>query len=540
MNYPLISEYVEAIKAAEDNFDQLKHLRPIIGDDGEPVMTSGNFAVVFKMKDEQIGKFYAVKCFTKEQEGRAEAYKLITEELAKVDSPYILSIKYLEKELFVDTMQTNEIEFPVLLMDWVEGTTLDKYIRENIEDQYSLEMLAYRFSQLAQWLIPQPFAHGDLKPDNILVKEDGTLVLVDYDGMYVPAMKGQKARELGSPDFRHPLRTENDFDEHIDDFSLLVLTLSVLVAYNSPQYFSFPLLTDKDYINLPGSPFINKIYPSNNTSLNKCVSTLVNVLIDNDITSIISSYNAIAKHIRWDYYNYAQIYYDLLKEKHIDNYSIWTKYHGCEHFDIDERDYPICLGNVYGFNFGHETGFPYCFHTGCLLSASDQDAGSYMGDEWGEYWTEMCVPPNTIVIAKDAFSNCTLVELIVVPNSVKYIGDKAFYNCEKLRYIVFPESIEGFGTDIFSLKDSYVNSKTGNTETQHYGKGTHSLVNIIVPDGAKEYYANLLPDYRHLIADFSEFVYLNPNIDPLVVGISKKVNVRSDKLIKYEGEDSVV
>ncbi len=227
MNYPLISEYIEAIKAAEDNFDQLKHLRPVLGGDREPVMTSGNFAVVFKMKDEQRGKLYALKCFTKEQEGRAEAYKLITEELATVDSPYILSIKYLEKELFVDTMQTNEIEFPVLLMDWVEGKTLDKYIRENIEDRYSLEMLAYRFSQLAQWLMPQPFAHGDLKPDNILVRENGTLVLVDYDGMYVPAMKGQKARELGSPDFRHPLRTVDDFDEHIDDFSIASVLLSL-------------------------------------------------------------------------------------------------------------------------------------------------------------------------------------------------------------------------------------------------------------------------------------------------------------------------
>ena len=39
----------------------------------------------------------------------------------------------------------------------------------------------------------QPFAHGDLKPDNILVRDDGSLVLVDYDGMYVPAMQGQKA-----------------------------------------------------------------------------------------------------------------------------------------------------------------------------------------------------------------------------------------------------------------------------------------------------------------------------------------------------------
>lgn len=239
MNYPLISEHIEAVKSAEDNFEELSCLRPVLGDDGLPVMTSGNFAVVFKMKDEQSGKFYAVKCFTKEQEGRAEAYREIVKELENVSSPYILSIRYLEKELFVDTDQTTETEFPVLLMDWVEGKTLDKYLRENLDDKYALEMLAYRFSQLAQWLIPQPFAHGDLKPDNILVREDGTLVLVDYDGMYVPAMKGKKARELGSPDFRHPQRTENDFDEHIDDFPLISILLSLkTISLN-------PLLLDK-------------------------------------------------------------------------------------------------------------------------------------------------------------------------------------------------------------------------------------------------------------------------------------------------------
>ena len=73
MNYPLLSDYIEAIKAAEDNFDQLKHLRPVWGEDGEPVMSSGGFAVVFKMKDEQTGKLHAVKCFLKEQEVREES-----------------------------------------------------------------------------------------------------------------------------------------------------------------------------------------------------------------------------------------------------------------------------------------------------------------------------------------------------------------------------------------------------------------------------------------------------------------------------------
>ena len=74
MNYPLISEYIEAIKAAEDNFEQLSYLRPALDDDGLPVMTSGNFAVVFKMKDERDEKYYAVKCFTKEQKERKEAF----------------------------------------------------------------------------------------------------------------------------------------------------------------------------------------------------------------------------------------------------------------------------------------------------------------------------------------------------------------------------------------------------------------------------------------------------------------------------------
>lgn len=266
MNYPLISEYIEAIKAAEDNFEELTNLRPVLGDDGQPVMTSGNFAVVFKMKNIETGKFYALKCFTKEQEGRVEAYHQIVDALKDVDSPYLVSLRYMDKELFVDTDQTSETEFPVLLMDWVEGKTLDKYLRENLNDKYALEMLAYRFSQLAQWLIPQPFAHGDLKPDNILVREDGTLVLVDYDGMYVPAMKGKKARELGSPDFRHPLRIENDFNEYVDDFAIATILFSLNHISKNPSLLNKfgakdrLLLSSNDYYDLDGAKVIQYLY----------------------------------------------------------------------------------------------------------------------------------------------------------------------------------------------------------------------------------------------------------------------------------------
>ena len=277
MNYPLISEYIEAIKLAKDNFKELSYLRPVMDDDGLPMMTSGNFAVVFKMKDERNGKLYAVKCFTKEQEGRAEAYRQITEELKDVSSPYLTSVRYLDKELFVDTDQTNETEFPVLLMDWVEGKTLDKYLRENLDDKYALEMLAYRFSKLAQWLIPQPFAHGDLKPDNILVREDGSLVLVDYDGMYVPAMKGQKARELGSPDFRHPLRTENDFDEHIDEFPIVSILISLkAISLNNGLLGDLStnnhlLFSENDYRDIIESGVLMTLFSLHDMEINKLI-----------------------------------------------------------------------------------------------------------------------------------------------------------------------------------------------------------------------------------------------------------------------------
>lgn len=234
MQYPLISEYVRAIQDASSNLDELAHLVPVQDDHGEPYRSSGAFAVVFKMKDEQTGKCYALKCFTEEQEGRAEAYRQIADELEFVDSSYITSVKYLDKEIFVDS-SCEEDEFPVLLMDWIDGETMENYIAENFQDYYAMAMLCYRFCKMAAWLRSQPFAHGDIKPDNIMVRPDGNLTLVDYDGMFVPAMKGQKSPTIGTKDFSHPLRTVDDFDETIDGFALASIALSLKAISLKPS-----------------------------------------------------------------------------------------------------------------------------------------------------------------------------------------------------------------------------------------------------------------------------------------------------------------
>ncbi len=294
MNYPLITEYIEAIKDAGENFDELSHLRPVLGDDGAPVMSSGNFAVVFKMEDPESGKLHAVKCFTKEQEGRVEAYRLIADELAKVDSPYLTPIRFLERELFVDTRQTDETEFPVLLMDWVEGKTLDNYIIAHSDDIYAIHHIFGAFIKMAIWLLKQSFAHGDLKPDNIMIREDGTIVLVDYDGMFVLSMTGEKTRELGSPDFRHPQRSHDEFNDSIDVFAIASIALSLsYIAQKTNSDFERDLcfISEQDHLKPNESELINNILQNSmGTVCGKMLSIYLLTLSDNhlDKSTIVS------------------------------------------------------------------------------------------------------------------------------------------------------------------------------------------------------------------------------------------------------------
>lgn len=277
MNYPLVSEYIEAITSPQNNFEELYYLRPVLNNDGLPIMLRGDVSVVFKMKNEQTGKFYAVKCFLNEQENRADIFRMIAEELESVCSSFLIPFEYLDKELFVNRQNNDNKKYPVLLMDWVEGLTLDKYIREHLYDEYELSLLAYQFSRMAIWLMHCPFAHGDLKPDNILVCGDGSLVLVDYDDMYVPAMKGQKARQLGCNDFRHPSRTLNDLDEHLDDFPLIVILLSIKAILYQPDLLlkygadDRLLFSEKDCLNISQCMLLKELYPSMDSYLNKLI-----------------------------------------------------------------------------------------------------------------------------------------------------------------------------------------------------------------------------------------------------------------------------
>ena len=468
MQYPLISEYLAAIRDAHDNLDKLSHLVPVLDNYGDPYRSSGAFAVVFKMKDEQTGKCYALKCFTEEQEGRAEAYRQIAEELEFVDSPYITSVKYLEKELFVDS-NCEDNEFPVLLMDWIEGETMEAYIADHYMDNYAMSMLCYRFCKMAAWLRSQPFAHGDIKPDNIMVRSDGTLTLVDYDGMFVPAMKGQKSPTIGTKDFSHPLRTIDDFDETIDDFALASMALSLKAISLNPSLLDEYGASDRllfsaaDYIDL---------------SKSQTFTALQSLLADEETKTLLSMFLlASAKK------NLSMCSFRLFNMQKPKEEKVWST-------EVTDEDLENAVEDEFGVKYSKDWKR--------LLKAPERLRGKYS------------IRKGVKVIGDLAFGDCKFLTNINIPNSVTTIGDGAFAYCKSLTNINIPNSVTTIGEGVFC--------------------GCDSLTSITIPSSVVTiignpfcyWHSNLYNESKAFI--YEDHVLFNKNKTTLIAYIAKETN----------------
>ena len=494
MQYPLISEYVTAIQDAGDNLEQLAHLTPVLDDHGEPYRSSGAFAVVFKMQDKSTGKYYALKCFTEEQEGRADAYRQIADELDLLDSPYITSVKYMEKELFVDS-QCEEDEFPVLLMDWVDGETMEAYIAANYRNQSAMSMLSYRFGKMAAWLRTQSFSHGDIKPDNIIVRPDGSLTLVDYDGMFVSSMKGSQSPTIGTRDFSHPLRTVDDFDETIDDFSLASIALSLkAISMNSTLLDTYGasdrlLFSENDYRN-----------PSNS----KVISALQELMCDKDFCTLYSLFMLALARKELSTCSFKlfigekpillQTSEDLstkatdeeLKKAITDEFGVKYSKDGRKLLKATQE---LNLNGTYSIRKGTKVVCDRAFFDCRFLSnIVITDSVNCIGDGAFDNCSSLCsvvISDSVTSIGNNAFSGCSSLCSVVIPNGVTRIGDCAFQLCSSLTSFVIPDGVTSIGKSAFnscsSLRSVVIPNSVTSIGNRAFGL-CKSLTNIVIPD----------------------------------------------------------
>lgn len=223
MPLPSIPDYSMAIKTP-----RLVH--PDILKGGHPIKNgtniikyAGGFCVVFPY--ETAIKKYAVRCWHAEVSDAKKRTQLIAETLKNCSLPYFVGFEYFE-----DGIMTSLGRQPIVVMDWVNALPLKKYIADHLSEPNTLNQLAENFRIMVSDLHKQHLSHGDLQHGNIMVKNDGNLILVDYDSMYVPSLKGMKDEIKGLVGYQHEGRWRNDHvTETADYFSELVIYISLKV-----------------------------------------------------------------------------------------------------------------------------------------------------------------------------------------------------------------------------------------------------------------------------------------------------------------------
>lgn len=182
MRYPLITDYIDSVKYAEDNFAKLTNLRPLLDENNNPIFRKEKKCVIFKMEDVVSHKLYCVKCFLIEQNSRAEWYERIIQ--SNLFYPHEDS-SFLSDELFVDTDVSESEEFPVFIYPWSDLISIVDYIKANIDDKKKLTQLAFRFSQVLKWTKDNSFVWSGLDVDKIQVRLDGYIEFADIDEILI-------------------------------------------------------------------------------------------------------------------------------------------------------------------------------------------------------------------------------------------------------------------------------------------------------------------------------------------------------------------
>ncbi len=234
MTWPNPNQYVEAIQNPKLSFADpaLQHGTVLLDKYKLPRPISGNFATVFEV--ESGGRKWAVRCFLREVTNLQQRYAEITKHLSRNPLNCMVGFEYLPHGIKVGLKW-----YPILKMDWIPGVPLDRYIEDHLNMPTKLEMLASQWAILCKALRQANFAHGDLQHGNILITDQDQFKLIDYDGVYIPAVIGLPQNEIGHRHYQHPSRISDEGVSisnfrNVDNFPAQIIGLSLYALSIDP------------------------------------------------------------------------------------------------------------------------------------------------------------------------------------------------------------------------------------------------------------------------------------------------------------------
>ena len=241
ISFPQPQDYNESLQAPHVALQDPRFRRATIAKNrlGLPRAISGAFASVYEATLPDRTR-YAIRCFTRQVPDQIRRYDEISTALERLRLPALEKFEFQKSGIKVGSHL-----FPILAMKWVDGTLLGEWYRRNISNKVALEEMSRKWLQLVHSLEMGGIAHGDLSHTNVVVV-GSDLRLIDYDGFYVPKLKGLCACELGHPNFQHPSRTQRDFGPFLDRFSGWVILAALEIASAEPALVQEALQEGRD------------------------------------------------------------------------------------------------------------------------------------------------------------------------------------------------------------------------------------------------------------------------------------------------------
>ncbi len=235
MSWPLASHFSAALQTPEIAFrdPELRQCRIEKDERNQPKPWAGAFAVVYKGIAAD-GRAFALRVFTTESPERRERYDRISEYLGARKLSCLVDFEYRDHSI---RSAGDGKWYPLILMDWVQGDTLFKWVRARAleKNRNALVEAAHRWEALVRELAEAQISHGDLQHANVMVNTLGELKLVDYDCLCVPSLVGRRNLEVGVEPYQHPERNEyTPLSLDLDNFSALVIYVALRAIAAEP------------------------------------------------------------------------------------------------------------------------------------------------------------------------------------------------------------------------------------------------------------------------------------------------------------------
>ncbi len=219
--------------------------------DGSLALLVGSDAVVGRL-EQPTGRTIALRVPLRDDGDRAslDIYTafatdpVISRLRTLVPSPIAGGVSVVPDGLQLQNLDGSSRSFPVVAMEWIPGPTLADAVVRTIEsnDLVRMSMLGTQWLRMMQTLTDAGFSHGNLTPDNVMIRRGDAMAIVDYDTAAWPGSpRGRTGND--NPAYRHPSGDVPFALERRDDFAALVIAVTLRALATDPGMLQKQMLT---------------------------------------------------------------------------------------------------------------------------------------------------------------------------------------------------------------------------------------------------------------------------------------------------------